>query len=93
MTSEGNPELVFKFFRQFNILKYYVLALSSQDSKLIQNSLETMYPILELGQKFKENGQNLFVLDLGNMGAFGTLEELQLHDEQFIYESVVKIMK
>jgi len=27
------------------------------------------------------------------MGAFGTLEELQLHDEQFIYESVVKIMK
>lgn len=48
MLNEGNPQIIFRFFSSVNILKYYVEALTNEDPKLIINSLDNMYDILEL---------------------------------------------
>lgn len=70
MTLEGNPEQICRFFKEIHIVKYYVLALSSDDPKLIIDSLDNLYSILELGDKVKQtNSQNMFVTDVINLGA------------------------
>lgn len=74
MTIEGNPQIVFNFLKSFNILKFYVQNLASTDYKLVVDTLDNMYAILELGDKLKPmNEENPFVADLTHMGALTML--------------------
>lgn len=40
----------------------------------------------------KNGRQNPFVKDIGNLGGLSIIEELQFHDEQEVYQSVIKLM-
>ena len=56
-------------------------------------ALECLFIILAHGDKFKSNGKNLLILDLHSLGAVDTLEKLQYHKSDQVYDNVSKILQ
>lgn len=52
IAKNGEPKLVFNFFKQIHIIKYFLIILQSDDSKLIKTGLSELQEILKFGQKF-----------------------------------------
>ena len=75
MIGEGQPQEVFNFFKSINIIRYYAIALSCDDYKVLVDALENLNYILKLGISFKNSSSmNPFVVDLMNLGVVPRLE-------------------
>lgn len=93
MAHSGDPETIYMLYRQANIIRYYVNLLTVDDSKTVEVALECLFIILAHGDKFKENNKNLLIMDLHNQGAVDTLERLQYHKSDQVYDNVSKILQ
>lgn len=93
MAHSGDPETIFRLYREANIIRYYVNLLAVEEPKTIEVALECLFIILAHGDKFKENNKNLLILDLHNLGAVDTLERLQYHKSDQVYDNVSKILQ
>jgi hypothetical protein len=67
--------------------------LSVEDNKTVEVALECLFVILAHGDKFKANGKNLLIQELYNLGAVDTLEKLQYHKSDQVYDNVSKILQ
>lgn len=85
--------MIFSLYRQAGIIRYYVNLLSVDDNKTVEVALECLYVILAHGDKFKVNGKNLLIQELYNLGAVDTLEKLQYHKSDQVYDNVSKILQ
>jgi hypothetical protein len=93
MAHSGDPDLIFNLYRQAGIIRYYVNLLNVEDNKTVEVALECLFVILAHGDKFKQNGKNLLILDLNSLGAVDTLEKLQYHKSDVVYDNVSKILQ
>jgi hypothetical protein len=93
MTEYAEPQRLFQFFCQINMMKYYGENLKSNDSTiLIENTLESLYFILQLGDNFRQEGLNPFTLELEKLGLLPTLEKLQSHASINVSNKTLKII-
>ena len=56
-------------------------------------ALDCLNIVLSQGENFKGSGKNPLVMELHNMGAVETLEKLQYHKSELVYENVSKILQ
>jgi hypothetical protein len=82
-----------EFFQQTNIMRLYLNALGSPDHKLIVNSLENIYLILELGEKAKgDNGENAMATSVATLGGLNFMDSLQMHPNKEVAEAAARIV-
>ena len=62
MTENGNPEQLYCYFREMRLIRYYAPFIKEKDHTLLANTLEALYQIFDLGEMFKENNENMFVM-------------------------------
>lgn len=93
MAHSGDPDLIFNLYRSEGIIRYYVNLLSLEDNKTVEVALECLFIILAHGDKFKAGNKNLLIMDLHNLGAVDTLERLQYHKSDQVYDNVSKILQ
>ncbi len=65
---------------------------TTKDASILENSLECLYLILAVGEKFKGEGKNPLIMDLYQLNAVDPLEELQYHNSEQVYSTVAKIL-
>ena len=77
------------------ILELICHCLKSNDAKYIAVSLEALSNLLNFGKLYltTEDGRNLIVAKIGEMGMFEVLENLQLHPVEIVYEKTVKLLE
>lgn len=61
LSKHGQPELVFNFYNQNNIIPYYINCLDDPDIPTVEAALECLNVVLTHGQKFNVNGENPLV--------------------------------
>lgn len=92
MAHSGEPEHIYNLYKSTNILRYYINMLSGEEPKTIEVALECMFIVLSQGEKLKGNGKNPLVMDLHTMGAVDTIEKMQYHKSDVVYDNVSKIL-
>jgi len=70
--------------------------LKDQDSKILQVALEGIANCLKWGKQFNlkdETGTNKFVAELEEKGGVDSLENLQSHPDNDVYQKVIQILE
>lgn len=76
------------------ILEVLCQCLKMKEPKLLVISLEALYNILAFGRRhFIQNGQNMIVKRIEQLGMFEVLENLQYHHTEIIYEKTLNILE
>jgi hypothetical protein len=95
MTYLGDPERVFLLFQQRKIVEYYALMIDNKSEvKSIEISLDCLYSIFGAGEKYKQNGENMFIVSMNSIpGVIDRFEQLQYHNSEVIYQKIVRILQ
>eukprot|EP01080_Neovahlkampfia_damariscottae_P003901 gene3901-7114_t len=92
-TSGGTSKQI-KYLVTRGILKPFCDLLTVKDTKVINVALEAIDNILQAGEKDAEdNGENKYLEMIEEAGGIEKIEELQQHEDQEIYEKVMRILE
>ena len=93
MTENGDPEMLFKFFKEVELIRLYSEILYEKNSTiLLENTIESLFYVLDLGEKFKGNSMNPFVVDLYQLNVIEQMENLQSHSSINVSSKILKII-
>ena len=92
LTNVENPEYVKKILEQ-GILTIICDCLKLEDAKYLAVCLEAFGNLLSFGKKTNPNGPNIIVNEVEKMGMLDTLEKLQYHPVEVVYEKILKILE
>jgi hypothetical protein len=92
LTSVENPIYIKKILEQ-NILGIICDCLKMTDAKYLAVCLEALNNLLLFGKKNSNNGINPLVVEIEKMGMCDTLEQLQYHPVDFVYEKTLKLLE
>ncbi len=73
MSHLGEPTKIFEYYKTSSILGYYVNLLMCDDAQTIEVSLECLYIIFEVGDKFKGSEKNIFVIEFEKLNPIDLL--------------------
>ena len=76
-----------------NILEIIKMCLNMGEAKIVAVNLEALNNLLIFGKKKKKNGINPVVEEIGRLGMFDILENLQTHPVEVVYEKVIKLLE
>ena len=92
LTNVENPEYIKKILEQ-GILIIICDCLKLEDAKYLAVCLEAFGNLLSFGKKSNPNGPNFIVNEVEKMGMLDTLEKLQYHPVEVVYEKILKILE
>lgn len=93
LTSIERRDLLEKLIKE-NLLELLSSCLKLKDANQVAVSLEALGNVLEFGKKYyTENGRNLIVTRIYELGMVDVLENLQLHPVQIIYEKTLRFLE
>lgn len=93
LTSTENKESMEYIIRQ-GILEMVCECLKMKDPKFIAVSLEALGNLLNFGKiYYTENGRNLIVAKVEQLGMFDVLESFQYHPVEIVYEKTIKLLE
>lgn len=92
-TTSAEGPLIVKLI-DAGMINSLVVSLKLKSVKMVAVALEGLSTLLEMGAKnFMKDGENLFALEIERVGGLEALEELQHHQNQYIYEQAFKVLK
>lgn len=93
LSSTENKSLMQIILNQ-EILELICYCLKSNDAKFIAVSLEAFGNLLNFGKLYlTNNGVNLIVAKIDQLGMFDVLENLQFHPVEIVYEKTIKLLE
>ena len=76
-----------------NILEIIKMCLNMGEAKIVAVNLEALNNLLIFGKENEKNGINPVVEEIGRLGMFDILENLQTHPVEVVYEKVIKLLE
>jgi hypothetical protein len=78
-----------------NIVEIVCDCIKINEPRYIAVALEALSNLLEFGKKYyvDNNGKNLIVKKIEQLGMFDVLEQLQYHPVEIVYEKTLKILE
>lgn len=93
LTTIDKKDLMELIIKQ-EIVEVLCQCLKMKESKILAVALEALENILIFGRKYyMQNGQNLLVRRIEQLGMFEVLENLQYHHVEIIYEKTLKLLE
>lgn len=93
MTSTENKEMTEHIINQ-GILNLICYCLKLTDAKYIAVSLEALGNLLNFGMTYyMQDGKNLIVKKIDQLGMYDLLENLQYHPVEIVYEKTIKLLE